>query len=188
MSSKTCTFKNSIFKNLHFQKLNFQKLALSKTQFSKTCTFKNSIFKNSYFSKLVLFIAFRAFSKLPCFLKIPRSKFISNSPQKFRVFKKIPRSGKVDFLQIPCFFQKIPCFTKFPGFQIFKSLKNTRKNHLFLYKNIYLQVKSIYLQIKNIYKRQGFILCIIFTVFSSFLVLLKKLYVSICFLRYFNTL
>ena len=84
-------------------------------------------------------------------------------------------------LQIPCFFQKIPCFTKFPGFQIFKSLKNTRKNHVFLYKNIYLQIK-------NIYKRQAFILCIIFTVFSSFFSSSKKLYVNICFLRYFNTL
>ena len=64
-------------------------------------------------------------------------------------FSKIPRSGKVDFYKFRVFFQKIPCFTEFPGFQIFKSLKNTQKNHVFLYKNIYLQVKSIYLRIKK---------------------------------------
>ena len=49
-------------------------------------------------------------------------------------------------------------------------------------------LKTIYLQIKNIYKRQGIGLCIIFTVFSSFFSSSKKLYVNICFLRYFNTL
>ena len=35
----------------------------------------------------------------------------------------------------------------------------------FRIKTYIYRLKSIYLQIKNIYKRQGFILCIIFTVF-----------------------
>ena len=121
---------------------------------------------------------FSHFYRIPCFF------------QNFRVFKtfpvqsssRIPHKNSVLFSKIPhsenyrcykfrVFSPKIPCFTKFPGFQIFKSLKNTRKNHVFLYKN---RLKVYIYRLKNIYKRQGFSLCIIFTVFCSFLARLKN--------------
>ena len=93
------------------------------------------------------FMHFSHFYRIPCFLKNSPEKFPVQSssaiPQKNSVFfKKIPRFRKVDFYKFRNFYQKIPCFTKFPRFQIFKSLKNTRKNHIFLYKNICLQVKN----------------------------------------------
>ena len=157
--SKTCTFA----KFMHF---------------SKTCTFAkfmhfceiHAFWTNSCF--LEKFMHFSHFYRIPCFFQNFRvfKKFpvqsSSRIPHKNSVFfPKIPRSGNYRLYKFRGFLKKFRVFTKFPGFQIFKSLKNTRKNHVFLYKNIYLQVKSIYLQIKNIYKRQEFILCMIFTVF-----------------------
>ena len=110
MSSKSRTLKTRTFqkisyfsKSCTFEKLNFQNLVLSKSRTFKTrtfyripCLFQNfRVFKNSPFKVHLEFP-----TKIPCFFK--------NSP--FR---------KNLTLQIPCFFQKIPCFTKFPGFQIF---------------------------------------------------------------------
>ena len=141
----------SVFKNTS---LEIHALLRNSCIFQKHVLLRNSCIFHT-------FIAFRAFFKTSVFLKIPRSKFISNSSQKFRVFSKLPRSENYRLYKFRVFFKEFRVFTKFPGFQIFKSLKNTRKNHLFLYKNIYLQIK-------NIYKRQAFIFCIIFTVFSSF--------------------
>ena len=124
---KTRTFQNlALLKNSIFKISYFQNLVLfsEMTYFQNLALLKNSIFKISYFqnrvlSKLVPFTEFRAFFKTSVFLKIPRSKFVWNSPQKFRVFFKNSPFRKKLTLQIPCFFQKIPCFTKFPGFQIF---------------------------------------------------------------------
>ena len=167
MSSKSRTFqnlallKNSIFKisyfskSCTFEKLNFQNLVLSKSRTFKTRTF---------YRIPCLFQNFRVFENSPV-------QSSSRIPHKNSVFfQKFPVPKKVDFTN-SVFFSKNSVFYKIPRFSDFLNLK---KNHVFLYKNIYLQVKSIYLQIKNIYKRQGFILCIIFTVFSSFFSLCKK--------------
>ena len=127
--------------------------------------------------------------------------------QNFRVFKNSPFKVHLEFpTKIPCFSQKFPVqkkvdftnsvffpknsvFYKIPRFSYFKSLKNTKKKTIYFRIKTYIyRLKSIYLQIKNIYKRQGFSLCIIFTVFDLFLVCVRKLCVNICFLRYFNTL
>ena len=124
------------------------------------------------------------FSKLPCFKNSP-FKVHLEFPRKIPCFfQKFPVQKKVDFTN-SVFFSKNSVFYKIPRFSDFKSLKNTHEKHVFLYKNIYLQIKSIYLQIKNIYKRQGFSLRIIFTVFLIFFFLVrqisKKLCVNICF-------
>ena len=138
MSSKTRTFqityffqKLQLFKLRTFKNLHFQKLVLLKFVLSKTRTFK-----------------IRTFCRIPCFfqnfrvLKIPRSKFIWNSPEKFRVFfKNSPFRKKLIFTN-SVFFPKNSVFYKIPRFSDFKSLKNTHEKHVFLYKNIYLQVKK----------------------------------------------
>ena len=121
--------------------------------FSKIRTFREI---HAFFHKYVLY-------RIPYYSKnsLFNQKFVENSPFSIEKIPYLTKSSS----RIPCFPLKIPCFTKFPGFQIFKSLKNTHEKHVFSYKNIYLQIKSIYLQIKNIYKRQGVSFCIIFTVF-----------------------
>ena len=94
------------------------------------------------------FTEFRAFFKTSVFLKNSPFKVHFRIPRKNSVFfQNFPRSENYRLYKFRVFLKKFRVFTKFPGFIFFKSLKNTRKNHLFLYKNIYLQVKSIYLQI-----------------------------------------
>ena len=97
------------------------------------------------------FTEFRAFfQNFRVFKKFP-DQSSSGIPHKNSVLShKIPRLENYRRYKFRVFSQKIPCFTKFPGFYSFKSLKNTRKNHVFSYKK---PVKSIYLSIKNIYKR-----------------------------------
>ena len=74
--------------------------------------------------------------KIPCFSK-----------------KKTPHLKTINFTNSVFFPKKIPCFTKFPGFHSFKSLKTLEKLCV-LYKKTYVyMLKTIYLPIKNIYKR-----------------------------------
>ena len=135
MSSKSRTLKTRTFqkisyfpKSCTFEKLDFQNLVLSKSRtFQNLALFKNSIFKSSYFqnrvlSKLVLFTEFRAFFKTSVFLKIPRSKFISNSPTKIPCFfQKFPVQKKVDFTN-SVFFSENSVFYKIPRFSDFLNL------------------------------------------------------------------
>ena len=88
---KTRTLKLQLFKTrtlkLQLFKTRTLKLQLFKTRTFKTRTFKTRTFKNTYFLQNSVLL-----KKFP--RKIPRSKFIWNSPEKFRVFLKIPRSEK----------------------------------------------------------------------------------------------
>ena len=134
---------------------------------------------------------FSHFWRIPCifqnfrvFKKFPVQSSFRIPYKNSALFSKIPHSENYRCYKFRGFSQKIPCFTKFPGFHSFKSLENTRKNRVFLYK---IRFKVYIFRLKNIYKRQGIILCIIFTIFSSFFSSSKKLCVNICFLRYFNT-
>ena len=117
----------------------------------------------SHFYRIPYFFQnFRVFKKFPV-------QSSSRIPDKNSVFfPKIPRLENYRLYKFRVFSEKIPCFTKFPGFQIFKSLKNTRKTMYFCIKTYVYMLKTIYLQIKNIYIRQGFSFCIIFTVFDLF--------------------
>ena len=122
------------------------------TLWRKSHFFKITVFshfgENPTFSKLRFFhtfgeiTVFSHFYRIPCFFqnfrvfkKIPRSKFIWNSSQKFRLFFKNSPFRKLSMLQIPWFSpKKFRVLQNSPVFIFFKSLKTLEKTMYFCIK------------------------------------------------------
>ena len=87
--SKLRTFKNTYFQNYVLsESRTFQNYVLLKnTYFSELRTFHNYVLSKSRTLKTRTFCRIPCFFRTSVFLKIPRSKFISNSPEKFRVLQ-----------------------------------------------------------------------------------------------------
>ena len=155
MTSNSCIFSKITTFQIHalFQKLRtFQIHALFKNyNFSNSCIFSkittfqihalfqklrtfqiHALFcKFSRIKKYVLFAEFRAFSKLPCFLKIPRSKFILEFLRKIPCFfQKFPVQKTVDFTNSVFFPRKFRVLQNSPVFIFLKK----PQNKYFLYK------------------------------------------------------
>ena len=124
-------FKNTYFQKYVLSKIRtfkntyFQKYVLSKIRvFPKDDVigenpvfFKNTV--SSHFYRIPYFFKSSVF-----FLKIPRSKFVLEFLTKIPCyFQKFPVQKTIDVTNSVVFSPKIPCFTKFPGFHIFKSFK-----------------------------------------------------------------
>ena len=148
----TCFQKYLLSKIRTFQKYLLSKIPTFKnTYFSKIPTFKNTyfqkyvLFKNTYFQKYVLFkityffSEFRTFQKIPLLTKV-RLEF-PVFPTKIPCFLKIPRSKKLTFYtKFRVFQKKFRVFQNSPVFRFLNILKHTKQ--VFLYKKIYLQVKK----------------------------------------------
>ena len=116
----------SVFKNTS---LEIHALLRNSCIFQKHVLLRNSCIFHT-------FTEFRAFFKTSVFLKNSPFKVHFRIPHKNSVFfQNFPVQKKVDFYKFRVFLKKFRVFTKFPGFQIFKKHS---KNHVFLYKNIYL--------------------------------------------------
>ena len=73
--------------------------------------------------------------------------------------KKTPHLKTIDFTNSVFFPKKIPCFTKFPGFHSFKSLKTLEKLSV-LYKKHMFTCQKLYIYLLKTFTKDKGLVCV----------------------------